>query len=179
MYAIRSYYDWHYWACHYSLFPDAEREKTPTLRLWRNVKPESVIQQCKNPKQLYKTLTQMPRMAINSLFFLFSSKENSFFFSIHVITSYSIHYTKLYDLNEYAVRNAFAVDMAMGGSSNTVLHMLAIVITSYSIHYTKLYDNPSMTIRCWTFALIVILMVCLSRVKRRFWQYLRGYLQPS
>ena len=29
-------------------------------------------------------------------------------------------------LNEKAVRNAFAVDMAMGGSSNTVLHMLAI-----------------------------------------------------
>ena len=29
-------------------------------------------------------------------------------------------------LNENAVRNAFAVDMAMGGSSNTVLHMLAI-----------------------------------------------------
>ena len=29
-------------------------------------------------------------------------------------------------LNEYAVKNAFAVDMAMGGSSNTVLHMLAI-----------------------------------------------------
>ena len=29
-------------------------------------------------------------------------------------------------LNEHAVRNAFAVDMAMGGSSNTVLHMLAI-----------------------------------------------------
>jgi len=29
-------------------------------------------------------------------------------------------------LNESAVRNAFAVDMAMGGSSNTVLHMLAI-----------------------------------------------------
>ena len=27
-------------------------------------------------------------------------------------------------LNEKAVRNAFAVDMAMGGSSNTVLHML-------------------------------------------------------
>ena len=31
-----------------------------------------------------------------------------------------------YILNENAVRNAFAVDMAMGGSSNTVLHMLAI-----------------------------------------------------
>jgi len=31
-------------------------------------------------------------------------------------------------LNESAVRNAFAVDMAMGGSSNTVLHMLAIAI---------------------------------------------------
>jgi len=29
-------------------------------------------------------------------------------------------------LNENAVRNAFAVDMAMGGSSNTILHMLAI-----------------------------------------------------
>lgn len=29
-------------------------------------------------------------------------------------------------LNEHAVRNAFSVDMAMGGSSNTVLHMLAI-----------------------------------------------------
>ena len=29
-------------------------------------------------------------------------------------------------LNKNAVRNAFAVDMAMGGSSNTVLHMLAI-----------------------------------------------------
>jgi len=29
-------------------------------------------------------------------------------------------------LNENAVHNAFAVDMAMGGSSNTVLHMLAI-----------------------------------------------------
>lgn len=29
-------------------------------------------------------------------------------------------------LNENAIRNAFAIDMAMGGSSNTVLHMLAI-----------------------------------------------------
>ena len=29
-------------------------------------------------------------------------------------------------LNENAVKNAFAVDMAIGGSSNTVLHMLAI-----------------------------------------------------
>jgi len=29
-------------------------------------------------------------------------------------------------LNENAVRNAFTIDMAMGGSSNTVLHMLAI-----------------------------------------------------
>ncbi len=29
-------------------------------------------------------------------------------------------------LNKNAIRNAFAVDMAMGGSSNTVLHMLAI-----------------------------------------------------
>jgi len=29
-------------------------------------------------------------------------------------------------LNEKAIKNAFAVDMAMGGSTNTVLHMLAI-----------------------------------------------------
>jgi len=29
-------------------------------------------------------------------------------------------------INEKAIRNAFAIDMAMGGSSNTVLHMLAI-----------------------------------------------------
>ncbi len=29
-------------------------------------------------------------------------------------------------LNEKAIHNAFAVDMAMGGSSNTILHMLAI-----------------------------------------------------
>lgn len=29
-------------------------------------------------------------------------------------------------LNEKAIKNAFAIDMAMGGSSNTVLHMLAI-----------------------------------------------------
>ncbi len=29
-------------------------------------------------------------------------------------------------LNENAIKNAFAIDMAMGGSSNTVLHMLAI-----------------------------------------------------
>ncbi len=29
-------------------------------------------------------------------------------------------------LNERAVKNAFVVDMAMGGSSNTILHMLAI-----------------------------------------------------
>jgi len=31
-------------------------------------------------------------------------------------------------LNEKAIHNAFAVDMAMGGSTNTVLHMLAIAI---------------------------------------------------
>ena len=29
-------------------------------------------------------------------------------------------------LNEKAIHNAFVVDMAMGGSSNTVLHMLSI-----------------------------------------------------
>ncbi len=37
-----------------------------------------------------------------------------------------IKYNMTNILNENAVRNAFAVDMAMGGSSNTVLHMLAI-----------------------------------------------------
>ncbi|MBL0721440.1 MAG: dihydroxy-acid dehydratase [Sulfurovum sp.] len=35
-------------------------------------------------------------------------------------------YKLLNILNENAIKNAFAVDMAMGGSSNTVLHMLAI-----------------------------------------------------
>ena len=29
-------------------------------------------------------------------------------------------------LNEKAIHNAFVIDMAMGGSSNTVLHLLAI-----------------------------------------------------
>ncbi len=37
-------------------------------------------------------------------------------------------------LNENAVRNAFAVDMAMGGSSNTVLHMLAIAKEASTVH---------------------------------------------
>ena len=45
-----------------------------------------------------------------------------------------------------AFENAMKLDIAMGGSTNTVLHILAIaheagvVITSYSIHYTKLYE---------------------------------------
>jgi dihydroxy-acid dehydratase len=60
-------------------------------------------------------------------------------------------------LNEKAVRNAFAVDMAMGGSSNTILHMLAIAdeagvdfdigeineISKYVAHIAKI--SPSLT----------------------------------
>jgi dihydroxy-acid dehydratase len=60
-------------------------------------------------------------------------------------------------LNENAVRNAFAVDMAMGGSSNTVLHMLAIAkeaevdfnledINSISKHVSHIAKiSPSLT----------------------------------
>jgi len=60
-------------------------------------------------------------------------------------------------LNENAVRNAFAVDMAMGGSSNTVLHILAIAkeaevdfnledINSISKHVSHIAKiSPSLT----------------------------------
>ncbi|MCF6330495.1 MAG: dihydroxy-acid dehydratase [Sulfurimonas sp.] len=48
-------------------------------------------------------------------------------------------------LNKKAVHNAFVVDMAMGGSSNTVLHMLAIAIEAevdFSIEkINKIADN--------------------------------------
>ena len=57
----------------------------------------------------------------------------------HVITSYSIHYTKLYDLRLGAVRIQYSAAAA------DVLGYLQLVITSYSIHYTKLYDPCAKT----------------------------------
>ncbi|VAY87021.1 Dihydroxy-acid dehydratase [hydrothermal vent metagenome] len=49
-------------------------------------------------------------------------------------------------LNDNAIRNAFAVDMAMGGSSNTVLHMLAIAKETGSSFELKDINNISKNI---------------------------------
>ena len=68
-----------------------------------------------------------------------------------VITSYSIHYTKLYDLpgEDAAEANPYvAVPIAsgIGEARNAIIACSAAllivigVITSYSIHYTKLYE---------------------------------------
>ena len=80
---------------------------------------------------------------------------------VAVITSYSIHYTKLYDTvqNFLALTNAvnstdfldltlklkFYYSRYYTSGSNPNDEYIAIVITSYSIHYTKLYDNPGIT----------------------------------
>ena len=50
-----------------------------------------------------------------------------------VITSYSIHYTKLYESNDVCI---LRTDGTM-----QIYKKGAFVITSYSIHYTKLYDS--------------------------------------
>ena len=67
-----------------------------------------------------------------------------------VITSYSIHYTKLYDRSEEAVRDGRRL---AGRGFRALRRRLVVrrdglpvscrqcVITSYSIHYTKLYDQ--------------------------------------
>ena len=55
-----------------------------------------------------------------------------------VITSYSIHYTKLYELPRVA-----PLDSKSSASTNSAtLASKGNVITSYSIHYTKLYEMP-------------------------------------
>ena len=64
-----------------------------------------------------------------------------------VITSYSIHYTKLYDyemlgpdlMKQYVDNFGFgqATGIELPGEARGVV---SPVITSYSIHYTKLYD---------------------------------------
>ena len=56
---------------------------------------------------------------------------------IIVITSYSIHYTKLYDPSSIVVIVAFSRLSAKVISSEL---LSSSVITSYSIHYTKLYE---------------------------------------
>ena len=75
-----------------------------------------------------------------------------------VITSYSIHYTKLYDAEIGATTSTFGYDESMerylratsradvADAANTVKDCLnadaeVYVITSYSIHYTKLYEG--------------------------------------
>ena len=81
-----------------------------------------------------------------------------------VITSYSIHYTKLYDLNFVAIIGVLVgllLGLKIENRNNVILWLLgalfisylmgptpyyeAIVITSYSIHYTKLYENNAVT----------------------------------
>ena len=74
-----------------------------------------------------------------------------------VITSYSIHYTKLYEISEgidvpaftegleqstvlcNSDKYSFCLNMMQMPSEQRKM-MLELVITSYSIHYTKLYD---------------------------------------
>ena len=68
---------------------------------------------------------------------------------INVITSYSIHYTKLYDTNLQALIDAARSDRLNATICAVLsdradaygLERARAVITSYSIHYTKLYDR--------------------------------------
>ena len=66
-----------------------------------------------------------------------------------VITSYSIHYTKLYDIIPQEITFEIGLSKTLSAKAeafiNTVIaHLRAsgieVVITSYSIHYTKLYE---------------------------------------
>ena len=66
-----------------------------------------------------------------------------------VITSYSIHYTKLYDTDMYG-RTLKATIIAAADQLAAIIDRqrdmgalkgASLVITSYSIHYTKLYDS--------------------------------------
>ena len=58
---------------------------------------------------------------------------------LFVITSYSIHYTKLYDTAPPARR--------AGGPRADAVTAGLFVITSYSIHYTKLYETTGIPTR--------------------------------
>ena len=72
----------------------------------------------------------------------------------HVITSYSIHYTKLYDLGAALMSASLLIMVGLTGYSSWMKAILGAdtwyviavmlapigVITSYSIHYTKLYE---------------------------------------
>ena len=63
-----------------------------------------------------------------------------------VITSYSIHYTKLYDSSCTLLDVLVLLAFGGGFGRGDLQHFVALlpfqigVITSYSIHYTKLYD---------------------------------------
>ena len=56
-----------------------------------------------------------------------------------VITSYSIHYTKLYDFTEFPGNPGIKNDADADRFATVTASEL--VITSYSIHYTKLYEE--------------------------------------
>ena len=79
-----------------------------------------------------------------------TGKNKSLFGSI-VITSYSIHYTKLYDIYESCLPYIKTGNpIVLKGKRDTYRDVVTIqciyvrgitnVITSYSIHYTKLYE---------------------------------------
>ena len=62
-----------------------------------------------------------------------------------VITSYSIHYTKLYELFTLFFGRTFCAGACPLGAIQDLVVVKPIVITSYSIHYTKLYDSIIIT----------------------------------
>ena len=63
-----------------------------------------------------------------------------------VITSYSIHYTKLY---EVPGKRVLEIGCGLGFGTQALAEAgcqvlaVALVITSYSIHYTKLYEGDA------------------------------------
>ena len=63
-----------------------------------------------------------------------------------VITSYSIHYTKLYELPVGQLSDVVTTPFGfhlVEVEERRAQRDVPFVITSYSIHYTKLYEAPS------------------------------------
>ena len=58
----------------------------------------------------------------------------------HVITSYSIHYTNLYD-GKVLITTVIYPTPPQSKLEQSKAVIKALVITSYSIHYTKLYED--------------------------------------
>ena len=84
---------------------------------------------------------------------MFIPTLQSIFIVLCVITSYSIHYTKLYDISVdlpaplAPIKAWLTPDSVVKSTSfnaftpGNSIEIFFIVITSYSIHYTKLYDT--------------------------------------